>query len=137
MRFQPRSSVRTVGLLVLLTAVLTAGAPSVIRVKRGDTLSGLAARYGTTVSALQKANHLKGDTIYAGELLRAEVGGRWRLEPTPGLQPLWFAAGPNADTAKATKANLLGKVRKALMHGRGDSVASMVSAMLSIVREQS
>ena len=70
MRFQPRSSVRTVGLLVLLTAVLTAGAPSVIRVKRGDTLSHLAQRYGTSVSALQQANHLKGTTIYAGELLR-------------------------------------------------------------------
>ncbi|MFN2539601.1 MAG: LysM peptidoglycan-binding domain-containing protein [Mycobacteriales bacterium] len=60
----------TVGLLVLLAAVLTAGAPSVIRIHRGDTLSDLAARYGTTVSALQQANHLKGTTIYAGELLQ-------------------------------------------------------------------
>jgi hypothetical protein len=67
---------------------------------------------------------------YAGELLRAEVGGRWRLEPAPGLQPLWFAAGPNADT----KVNLLGKVRKALINGREDAVASMVSAVISIVR---
>jgi LysM repeat protein len=63
-------SVRTVGLLVLLAAVLTAGAPSVIRIHRGDTLSGIAVKYGTTVSALQKANHLRGTTIYAGELLR-------------------------------------------------------------------
>lgn len=65
-----RSSARTVGLLVLLAAVLTAGAPSVIRIHRGDTLSELAHRYGTTVTALQRANHLKGTTIYAGELLR-------------------------------------------------------------------
>ena len=65
-----RRSVRTVGLLVLLAAVLTAGAPSVIRIHRGDTLSELATKYGTTVSALQRANHLKGTTIYAGELLR-------------------------------------------------------------------
>jgi hypothetical protein len=70
---------------------------------------------------------------YAGEFLRAEVGGRWRLEPTPGLQPLWFAAGPNAETP--TKVNLLGKVRKALVNGSGDSVASMVSVMISIVRD--
>jgi len=63
-------SLRTVGLLVLLAAVLTAGAPSVIRIHRGDTLSGLAAKYGTTVSALQRANHLHGTTIFAGELLR-------------------------------------------------------------------
>jgi LysM repeat protein len=55
---------------VLLAAVLTAGAPAVIRIHRGDTLSALAHRYGTTVSALQRANHLKGTTIYEGELLR-------------------------------------------------------------------
>src|SRR4051812_20807414 len=61
---------RTVGLLVLLAAVLTAGAPSVIRIHRGDTLSAIALRYGTTVAALQRANHLHGTTIYAGELLR-------------------------------------------------------------------
>lgn len=61
---------RTLGLLVLLAAVLTAGAPSVIRIHRGDTLSGIATKYGTTVSALQRANHLKSTTIYAGELLR-------------------------------------------------------------------
>lgn len=65
-----RQSVRSIGLLVLLAAVLTAGAPSVIRIHRGDTLSGLAAKYGTTVKALQQANHLKGTTIYEGELLR-------------------------------------------------------------------
>jgi hypothetical protein len=70
---------------------------------------------------------------YAGEFLRAEVGGRWRLEPTPGLQPLWFAAGPKVESP--TKVNLLGKVRKALINGREDSVASMVSVMISIVRD--
>src|SRR4051794_28569448 len=61
---------RTVGLFVLLAAVLTAGAPSVIRIHRGDTLSEIANRYDTTVTALQRANHLRGTTIYAGELLR-------------------------------------------------------------------
>ncbi len=35
-------SARVLGLLVLLAAVLTAGAPSVIRIHRGDTLSELA-----------------------------------------------------------------------------------------------
>jgi LysM repeat protein len=62
-------SARTLGLLVLLTAVLTAGAPSVIRIKPGDTLSGLAQRHHTTVAKLQRANHLSGTTIYAGQLL--------------------------------------------------------------------
>ena len=65
-----RQSVRSVGLLVLLAAVLTAGAPSVIKVHRGDTLSGLALKYGTTVAALQRANHLDGTMIYEGQLLK-------------------------------------------------------------------
>jgi LysM repeat protein len=62
-------SARTLGLLVLTAAVLTAAAPSVLRIKPGDTLSGLAQRHHTTVAKLQQANHLRGTTIYAGELL--------------------------------------------------------------------
>jgi LysM repeat protein len=60
----------SVGVLMLLAAVLTAGAPGIIRIHSGDTLSGLAEKHHTTVSALKKANHLTSDTIYAGELLR-------------------------------------------------------------------
>ena len=65
-----RSTTRVLGVLVLLVAVVTAAAPGSVRVKRGDTLSELAVRYGTSVSALKHANGLKGDTIYVGELLR-------------------------------------------------------------------
>jgi LysM repeat protein len=61
---------RTVGVLVLLAAVVTAGAPSIIKIRPGDTLSGLAQRHHTTVAALKQANQLSGDTIYAGALLR-------------------------------------------------------------------
>jgi len=65
----PRKA-RTIGLLVLLTAVVTASAPSLIKIRPGDTLSALALRHHTTVAKLQAANHLRGTTIYAGELLR-------------------------------------------------------------------
>jgi LysM repeat protein len=60
----------TLGVLMLLAAVLTAGAPGLLRVHPGDTLSGLARAHHTTVAALKRANHLTGDTIYVGELLR-------------------------------------------------------------------
>ncbi|HUR51045.1 MAG TPA: transglycosylase SLT domain-containing protein [Mycobacteriales bacterium] len=60
---------RTLGLLVLVAAVVTAGAPTAIRVHRGDTLSALALRHHTTVAALQALNHMGGSTtIYAGEV---------------------------------------------------------------------
>lgn len=62
---------RTLGLLVLLTAVATAAAPSVIQIKRGDTLSDLARRHHTTVATLQALNNMDGSTvIFAGATLR-------------------------------------------------------------------
>ena len=40
-------------------------------IKEGDTLSEIAAKYGTTVKKLQKLNSIKNiDLIYAGEKLK-------------------------------------------------------------------
>jgi len=67
---RPTRTVHALGLLVLVAAVLTAGAPSAIRIHRGDTLSALARRHHTTVAALQALNHMGGSTtIYEGDTL--------------------------------------------------------------------
>lgn len=55
---------------MLLGAVVTAGAPGLVRIKSGDTLWDLARAHRTTVAAIQHANHLHGDRIYAGQLLK-------------------------------------------------------------------
>jgi membrane-bound lytic murein transglycosylase D len=39
-------------------------------VKKGDTLSGIAKRYKTSVAALKRLNRLKKDSIFAGQSLR-------------------------------------------------------------------
>jgi LysM repeat protein len=39
-------------------------------VKKGDTLSGIAKRYRTTVANLKRLNRLKKDAIFAGQSLR-------------------------------------------------------------------
>jgi len=82
---------RTLGLLVLLTAVLTAGAPSVIRLRAGDTLSEVALRHHTSVAVLQALNHLGGSTvIYAGQTLRVPgtgPAGPARAVPAPRPTP--------------------------------------------------
>ena len=39
-------------------------------VRRGDTLSGIARKYGTSVAAIQSANHLRGTIIYVGQRLK-------------------------------------------------------------------
>jgi len=68
-------SLRALGLLVLLTAVVTAGAPSLIRIHHGDTLSALARKHHTTVEVLQALNHMGGSTvIYEGQTLRVPSG---------------------------------------------------------------
>jgi len=40
------------------------------RVRRGDTLSGIARRYRVRVSSIRRANHLRGSLIRAGKVLR-------------------------------------------------------------------
>ncbi len=65
-----RCSPASLAALLALAVVSTAGAPSVIRLSRGDTLSDVARVYGTTVGALRAANGLAaGDLIYAGDTL--------------------------------------------------------------------
>jgi LysM repeat protein len=46
--------------------------PAVVRhtVKRGDTLSSLAKRYGSTVSKIQRANGISGSMIRVGQSLK-------------------------------------------------------------------
>lgn len=63
-------TLRTAAVLITLAAVLTAGAPSVIKVKYGDTLWDLARKHNTSVSALIALNDLPGNgMIYVGETL--------------------------------------------------------------------
>ncbi|HVE99131.1 MAG TPA: LysM peptidoglycan-binding domain-containing protein, partial [Mycobacteriales bacterium] len=71
MRTFPIPSLRAVAVAVALGASLTAAAPGVIKVQRGDTLSELARRHGTTVEALRALNGLGGNNlIIAGRTLR-------------------------------------------------------------------
>ena len=67
----PRRASRTLAIVITLAAVLTAGAPAVIRVKPGDSLWEIAKRHNTSVTALRRLNDLPGHgTIYAGDLLK-------------------------------------------------------------------
>ena len=49
----------------------TSTSSSTYTVKSGDTLSGIASKYGTTVKSLQSKNNIKNpDKIYAGQVLK-------------------------------------------------------------------
>lgn len=62
---------RTLGALVALAVVATAGAPSLITIQPGDTLWDLAKKHRTSVSALKQLNDLPGNgAIFAGDTLK-------------------------------------------------------------------
>lgn len=44
------------------------------KVQKGDTLSSLASKYGTTVAEIRRSNQLKGDSLKIGQVLRIEGG---------------------------------------------------------------
>lgn len=53
------------------------------RIQPGDTLGHIAARYGTTVSALAQLNGIANpNRIYAGQVIRIPVGSTHPVEPT-------------------------------------------------------
>jgi len=47
---------------------------TVIRVRAGDTLSGIASRHGVSVSRIKAANGLRSNTVRAGQRLRIPQG---------------------------------------------------------------
>lgn len=47
----------------------------VYRVRRGDTLSGIAARYGVSMEQLRRWNHLRGNSVRTGQRLRINAPG--------------------------------------------------------------
>ncbi len=57
-----------------------------IRVRRGDSLSVLARRHGTTVAELKRANGLSGDRLVAGQTLR--LAGTIDVE-SPATEPAY------------------------------------------------
>lgn len=70
---------------------------------------------------------------YAGEALRSQAGGRWRYDPSnTAVQPVWLAAGPKGHFT----ANVLGKVRKAIKYGSGDSLSYFVEAVTTMVAQR-
>ncbi|MGQ9594283.1 MAG: LysM peptidoglycan-binding domain-containing protein [Anaerolineae bacterium] len=68
-------------------------------VRRGDTLSDLAIRYGTTVPAILSANCLASTTIYAGQRLYLPAQPIWwPPAPTPTPRP-WLPRPPTSTPA--------------------------------------
>lgn len=66
-----KNKVLSITATAVLASSIFAGAASAatVKVAKGDTLSELAVKYNTTVSAIKNENNLKSDTIYIGQSL--------------------------------------------------------------------
>lgn len=79
----------TVALLDSRQPAMQAGAAAICTnpyiVRRGDTLAGIAARCGVTVTLLRRWNGLRSDTIWPGQILytRPPAGRRPPATPAP------------------------------------------------------
>lgn len=108
----------TAGQVLAIPAGSDAPGPSVAvthRVVRGETLSSIARRYGTTVAELQRANGLTSTRIVAGQTLRIPAGGggsgtalaTYRVSPG---DTLWTIARRHGTTIEELRrANGLGR----------------------------
>ena len=67
------------------------------RVKRGETLSSIARKYGTNVVSIKSWNNLKSDNIREGQALKI-----YRKSPTPAAKPAVVAETPVPAETPAT-----------------------------------
>ncbi|MEM7401177.1 MAG: transglycosylase SLT domain-containing protein [Pseudomonadota bacterium] len=72
------------------------------RISRGESLSGIAKRYGTSVFALRNTNNLRNDTIVAGRILLVPTGDKVQLAALRKKQPKRSTADNSTSRSKQT-----------------------------------
>lgn len=68
---------------------------SIHKVRRGDTLSDLARKYGTTVATLKQANAIRSDVLHVGQVIRipgAQKGSTAATHVVSAGETLWSIA---------------------------------------------
>ena len=71
------------------------------KVKRGETLSSIAARYNMSVTSLKKLNGIRSNTIQAGKTLKLSGTPKYNLAATtPKKEPVAIAANTVKESSK-------------------------------------
>ena len=93
-------------------------------VKSGDTLSAIAKRHGTTVTAIRSANNLRNDIVRVGQKLQIPDGA---TAPAPKTQATAISSSPAA-TGPATHVVKMGDTLGAISRRYKVSVADIARA---------
>ncbi len=96
-------------------ATRTASRSSVHRVRRGDTLSRIAGRYGVSTASLRRANGLRGSTVRSGQRLRIPGASATpsRRTESANISVQWSGTKTAATRARTVRV------------GRGDTLSSI------------
>ena len=78
--------------------------PDGYRVRRGDSLTVIARRFGTSVKAIQRRNDLRGTRIYAGQVLRIPGLNRASTSQTGSTQKRSAGTGQKVASAERKRA---------------------------------
>ena len=114
------------------TRVASSSAPVVHVVRRGDTLTGIARRHGTSVAALRRTNGLSSSLIRAGQTLRVPGAGS-SSGGSGAAEPASSASASAARVASSSSAPVVHVVR------RGDTLTGIArrhgSSVVALRRE--
>jgi len=80
----------------------SSSSPTRLQVKRGDTLFGIARRYGITVAQLEQANPGLNRRLTAGQHLRLPSGAQMSQE-TAVIQPVSFTPSRHTKSARSAR----------------------------------
>ena len=93
-------------------------------VQRGDTVSALAAQYGSTVSAIVQANSLNNAAlIYVGQTLIIPVSTQYQIPPTFTPAPIYGDSGGQTGAQPTAVASVGGRYTV----GYGDTLTSIAA----------
>lgn len=107
------------------TATVQAGEMYVVQ--KGDVLSRIASRHGTTVNAIKQANNLKSDKILVGQQLVMPGGTALKPQAAPGV---------SAPSAQAKPAPIVEPVSVQLVEEEVDVISVEEPALADIVPEK-